>query len=208
MCLLLETIRIDNGQPQNLLFHTKRMDETRKHFWHCHDSINLDEIIENHINLAGFPIQSEKKKTLYKCRVIYDENVQSIECIPYTFPDIRSLKAVVDNNIDYSYKFSDRSQINELYERRVGCDDILIIKHGLITDTSYANVLFYNGKNWITPAHPLLKGTQRAYLLHKEMIQVADIRLEDLHQFDKVRLINAMIRFEDALDINILNIHV
>ena len=43
-------------------------------------------------------------------------------------------------------------------------------------------------------------------LLEKEMIKTADIRFYDLHHFKKVRLVNAMIRFEDELDIKIENI--
>ena len=73
-------------------------------------------------------------------------------------------------------------------KKEVICDDILIVKQGFITDTSYSNVLFYNGKEWLTPTHPLLKGTQRASLLDQEIIRVAEIRLEDLHHFKKVTL--------------------
>lgn len=47
---------------------------------------------------------------------------------------------------------------------------------------------------------------QRAKLLHEEKIKTADIRVEDLKYFDKARLINAMIRFEDQLDVPVENI--
>ena len=78
--------------------------------------------------------------------------------------------------------------------------------NGLITDSSTANLLYYNGNQWLTPTFPLLKGTQRAKLLEQEKIQVADIRPSDLHNFKKVRLINAMLRFEDEIDVLIENI--
>ena len=66
--------------------------------------------------------------------------------------------------------------------------------------------LFFNGKHWITPEKPLLQGTQRAFLLEKEIIKTANIRVEDLVNFENARLINAMIRFEDEVDIDIKNI--
>jgi len=66
----------------------------------------------------------------------------------------------------------------------------------------YTGVMgIFNGKEWLTPEQPLLKGTQRAALLEKEQIETAVIGVDDLHYFTKVRLINAMIRFEDRLDI-------
>ena len=80
-------------------------------------------------------------------------------------------------------------------------DDIIIVKNGLITDSSFANLLFFNGLQWLTPAQPLLKGTQRAKLLEQEQVITAEIRTADLSNFIKVRLVNAMLRFEDEVDI-------
>jgi 4-amino-4-deoxychorismate lyase len=200
MCLLLETIRIENGLIRNLKYHHGRMNKTRKKLFICNDRLDVAEIIKNELT-------SNKKKDIFKCRITYAKHIEKIESLPYQIPTITSLKLVMDDEIDYSYKFIDRSHLNRLYKKRGNCDDILIVKQGLITDTSYANVLFDNGKEWLTPTHPLLKGTQRSRLLDKEIIRVAEIRLEDLYHFKKARLINAMIYFEDALDINILNIH-
>ena len=39
-------------------------------------------------------------------------------------------------------------------------DEILITRNGLLTDTSIANIALFNGKEWHTPKHPLLKGVQ------------------------------------------------
>ncbi len=199
MCLLLETIRIENGLIRNLKYHQARVNQSRKELFNCNDWLDLTEITKEPA--------SKNKKNLLKCRITYAKQIEKIEFLPYQIPSISSLKLVFDDQIDYAYKFSDRSCLNELFEKRGNCDDILIVKEGFITDISYANIVFYNGKKWLTPAHPLLKGTQRARLLDREIIRVADIRPEDLHHFEKARIINAMICFEDALDINILNIH-
>lgn len=200
MCLLLESIRIENGLIQNLKYHQARMNQARKELFNCNDLLDLAEIIVSEST-------PKIEENIFKCRITYVQQIKKIEFLPYQIPAISSLKLVINDEIDYTFKFRDRSRLKESFEKRADCDDILIVKEGLITDTSYANVLFYNGKEWLTPAHPLLKGTQRASLLDRERIRVADIRPEDLKHFEKARIINAMIRFEDALDINILNIH-
>ena len=39
---------------------------------------------------------------------------------------------------------------------------------------------------------PLLKGTQREYLLQSGQLQEIEIRQEQLEQFDEIRVINAL----------------
>ena len=201
MSLLLETIRLEDGTFSLLAYHQQRMNYSRKVLLGYKSEIDLGKIL-----LASTHEAKKEVERLYKCRIIYSEKIEQLEFVPYNLPSINSLKIIFDDQIEYGYKFNDRTRINELFEKRENCDDILIVKNGLVTDTSFANILFYNGKKWLTPAHPLLKGTQRAYLLNKELIETADIRLEDLKYFEKARLINAMIRFEDNLDISLLNI--
>jgi 4-amino-4-deoxychorismate lyase len=46
-----------------------------------------------------------------------------------------------------------------------GCDDIIIVRNGFVTDASYANLIFRKGDEWFTPATFLLAGTMRAFLL-------------------------------------------
>jgi 4-amino-4-deoxychorismate lyase len=62
-------------------------------------------------------------------------------------------------------------------------------------------VALFDGKQWLTPARPLLRGTQRERLISEGLVNPADIRVDDLAHFEKVRIINAMIRFEDRCDI-------
>jgi len=143
---------------------------------------------------------------LFKCRIIYSKQIEKIEFIPYQLPNITSLKIVIDNEIDYSHKYLNRNQLEKYYWQKGNCDDILIVKNGLVTDTSFANILFYNGIEWLTPANPLLKGTQRQFLLETEQITTAEIRPSDLKYFKKARLVNAMIRFEDEVDVEMKSI--
>ncbi|MEG0647308.1 MAG: aminotransferase class IV, partial [Bacteroides sp.] len=107
------------------------------------------------------------------------------------------------DTINYTYKSTDREALNQLYEQRNTKDDVLIIKNGYITDTSIANVALFDGTHWFTPKHPLLKGTQRAQLLQKGIIQEKEIMLEELFSFSQMTIFNAMIPFQSlVLDVN------
>ena len=184
------------------------MNRSRRILFGQEDEIDLKEYFDEKSFRIANPKEYIKSNEhgLFKCRVIYSTTIEKTEFIPYHLPKIRSLKLVVDDQIYYSHKYLDRKPIERLLSGKGDCDDILIIKNGLITDTSFANILFFNGKEWITPALPLLKGTRRAQLLDEEKIRTADIRTEDLKYFQKARLINAMIRFEDQVDIAIQDI--
>lgn len=191
MSRLLESIRCENGELQNLPFHQARMDASVKRLFSAENSIRLDRV--------AVPVGC--RNGLYKCRIIYEKAIESIDFKPYGFPKIRSLQLVVDNDIEYSCKYTNRAALRRLLEKRGSADEILIVKNGLITDTSFTNVVFFDGEKWLTPAAPLLNGTQRERLLHEEKIIPVDIRPADLSLFRKARLINAMIRFEDGCDV-------
>lgn len=196
MCPLLETIRCENGILQNLVWHQARLDCTQAMLFKSFRRFNLAELL----------VPEAFKNGLYKCRVVYAQDLENVEYLPYHLPKIQSLKMVVNDEIDYRHKFADRSEIQKLFEKRGLAEDILIVKNGLITDSSYANILFFDGENWLTPALPLLMGTQREKLLNKGIIIPENIIPADLPKFLKARLINAMIRFEDELDLNIRTI--
>jgi 4-amino-4-deoxychorismate lyase len=200
---LLETIRFDQGEFSNLSFHQKRMDFSRSTLFASIDKIDLQR--ELHEWVSENP-RSIAEGHVCKCRVIYDQVIREISLTPYDVMPIKSLKLVHGDDIDYRHKYADRNRLNYLYGLRDDCDDVLIVKNKLVTDTSYANILFFDGRNWHTPASPLLQGTQRSYLLSKGIIKKAAIHPKDLSNYQKARLINAMIRFEDELDIEIKKI--
>ncbi|HNW52888.1 MAG TPA: aminotransferase class IV family protein [Bacteroidales bacterium] len=197
MCLLFETIRICNGAPENLHYHQARLNKAMQYFFEGAQPINLLQLIQ---------IPSACRQGIFKCRVTYGRQVIAVDFEAYTPKLITTLKLVDDNSISYPYKFADRSQLNALREKRGNCDDILIVKNGLITDTSYSNIVFYDGLRWITPAKPLLQGTMRSHLLHQDLISEADIKASDLHRYHKARLINAMLPLDTGNDIETINI--
>ncbi len=194
MSLLFETIRLLDGILQNIEYHNLRLNRSRKLLYKSTDEIDLEQLIQ---------IPSTLKTGLYKCRVVYSKEVKSIDFEPYLPRTIKSLRLIEDNKISYDYKYTNRGSLNQLLTKRERFDEIVIVKNGFITDTSYSNILFFDGKQWITPSTPLLPGTMRSFLLENKLITEADIKVVDLKQFQKVRLINAMNPFESGKDIKI-----
>jgi len=204
MCRLLETIRVENGIPENLEAHQHRMDVAGRFFFGDHFGISLIDEIS--------PLIASQKKTtsivgLFKLRIVYAETIIQTTFIKYELPTIDSLQLVYNDDIEYAFKLADRRDINRLTDLKKACDEIIIVKNGLITDSSYANLAFYDGNCWKTPAKPLLAGTRRSVLLKNQTLIEAEIRPEDLVRFQKVRLFNAMIRWQDQLEVDIRNIH-
>lgn len=184
MSRLFEAVCIQDGQPRNLELHDRRMNGSRKEFYGKTDPLKLEEHII---------VPDEFKKGKVKCRIEYSETIEKVEYIPYQQRTIRSLRLVEANDLDYSHKYSDKSRILKLLETKGPCDDILIVKNGLVTDTSFSNIILFDGMEWVTPSEPLLKGTKREYLLSKKIIAEKEIKPADLAQYHHISLINAML---------------
>lgn len=195
----VETIKIKDGKAQALAYHQDRMERTIRHFFPslCNASIpSLERLINPTASMD-----------LHKSRVVYGEQgIETVEYAPYSMRNINSLQVVEDDTIVYDYKSTDRSRLNALVAQKGDCDEIIIVKHGLLTDTSFTNLAIFDSKRWITPKHPLLHGTKRAALLDKGNIHEADITLEDLRKVNKVSLFNAMIEFGE-MEIAIEKVH-
>jgi len=183
----LETIKIVDGEIFNLEYHQKRYESVLE---------SLD--IKNIQNLGDFI--NPPAWGLYRCRLVYDmENIE-VAYHEYKKREIKSLKLIFENDIEYAQKSTDRKGIEALFKAREEGDDILVIKNLFVTDTSIANIAFQNSSGeWVTPRNPLLKGTTRARLLDEGKIKEADIKVQELRGFSKVALLNAMIDF-DILD--------
>lgn len=177
---LLETIRCLDGNVLHLNYHQKRMNLSCRILGYT-DNISL------HLN--------PPKLGLYRCRVVYEKEIEKIEYIPYIKKNISSFK-LIHSDISYSLKYENRDEINNLYKQRGDSDEIIIVKNGLITDTSIANICFFNGKEWLTPKNPLLNGTTRQRLLDENKIKTADISYKEIKKYSKIALLNAMIDFD------------
>lgn len=194
MSLLFETIRLHDGVLQNLAYHNIRLNYSRKSLYKTTDEIDLERVIQ---------IPATCSKGVYKCRVTYSKEVKSIDFELYVPHVVKSLRLIEDNTISYNYKYTNRGSLNKLLTKRERFDEIIIVKKGYITDTSYSNIIFFDGTKWFTPSTPLLQGTMRSFLLENNLISEMAIKVADLKQFQKARLINSMIPFELSKDIKI-----
>lgn len=197
MFQVIESIQIENKKLHHIAFHNARWNAARAHYFNTSDFQKIEDFVK---------IPEAIDQNIYKCRVTSNGIETNFTIEPYQLRSIKSLKVVHHPSIEYRYKTSRREILNELFEKRENCDDILIFRNNLLTDSWAANVLLFDGTNWITPKTPLLKGVQRAVLLHQKKIKEADILLNDLSKFKKIKLVNAMINFNQAKEIPINNI--
>ena len=131
---------------------------------------------------------------------------RKIDFETYSPRRVHTLKLVDGSGIDYTFKYADRDKLIQLQQSKGTCDEILIYQNGRITDTSYSNVVFYDGNQYITPSTYLLNGTKRRYLLERGIIKEQDIGLGDLPRFRYLFLINAMLDLEDNIQVKIRDI--
>lgn len=187
---LLETIKIEDGQVFNLSYHQARCDRSR------HLLFGLNDILDLASNIDA------PEKGLYRCRIVYERAVLSVDYIPYIPKEITRLD-IVSSNIGYTHKYADRDALNHLLQEHPEADEVIIEKEGLLTDTTIANIAFYDGKTWFTPKKPLLEGTMRAKLLDEGFLQTRDIRKEEITLYKNFALMNAMLGFKVLKNISI-----
>lgn len=154
-----------------------------------HKSFNLNDILR-------LPDYLDERS--YKCRILYRKDIEEVEFLEYKKKQVTSLK-LVHSEIEYNYKFENRDCFKRLLNERGDCDDILIIKENRATDSSYSNIVFYDGEKWFTPKHPLLFGTKRSQLLADNMLFERDIFIDEIKNYEQAGIINAMLDIGDIL---------
>lgn len=184
MSLFFETLKVQNGVIYNLDYHEQRLNYT----------IEQNFLQKSQISLKNF-ITPPNDNQLYRCKVIYDTDVKSVDFYPYTPKIIKSFK-IIHSNIKYPFKYADRSSIDKLFSKKGAMDEILIVdKEGFIKDTSIANIAIKKDKTWFTPKNPLLKGTMREKFIEDNILIQKDIKLKDIENIDSFAIMNAMIGF-------------
>jgi 4-amino-4-deoxychorismate lyase len=190
MSRFIESIKLKEGVFYRLKYHQERVNKAFEECMPDEEPFSLFEELNQHL----IP-----QEGVFKCRILYNEEIESLEFQPYTVRNIRSLKLVDVTVPTLSYKSSDRNEINTAFEQRGECDDVIMVRDGLLTDTSYANIALYDGKEWFTPKTPLLYGTNRAELLSLGKITARDIPATDLANYQKIALFNALIEFGELV---------
>lgn len=179
----LETVKIVDAKVQAAGLHNQRM-------WTCAPLLRGFDI-------AGIDIPKEFSRGTVKCSLYYCSDIENIVFTPYTPRPVRRLKVVHCDDIDYSRKYADRSRLDALRSLRKDCDDVLIVKHEMVTDTTFSNICLFDGKSYVTPKSFLLDGCKRRQLLCEGKISEREVGEEDLPKYLHAKLINAMLDIED-----------
>lgn len=188
---LLETICIVRREAHRLPYHQARIDTTladlggKQHA----PGIDLERIALTLYD--NIPLHDSRR---WRWQLTYDTaGNHSSRLLPYTPRTIRQLQLLHADHLDYTHKHADRTELNHCFARRGNADDVLIVRHGWLTDTTIANIAFFDGTQWITPSHPLLHGTHRAALLDQGALIECPVAVTDLPHFSRCRLFNAML---------------
>ena len=180
----IETIRVEDGQIFNMAWHNRRCNQTRREYYGAKECIDLAHFIGN-----------PPSNGLFRCRVLYHQEILSVEYLPYQAKVFKTFK-LIESDIEYGYKYSNRDALNQLKAQASAYDEIIIVKKKELTDTSIANIAFFDGQQWVTPKKPLLEGTMRAKLVEKGFLVEKVIKSDSFKHFSHFALINAMIGFE------------
>ncbi len=193
MSLFLESIYVKNGVAPLISYHQARYEACLK----SHYPKAKSEL------LSKFLKQAPKDNAIYKLRILYSEKNKTVEFIQYKQKNITSLIAIEDNSLDYQWKYADRRLFDKLKSKLKSEIDILIVQNGLVTDSSYSNLIFEKKGNLYTPSTPLLKGVQRQYLLDQGIITSRKIPIDTIGEYESIRLINAMQNLNESVKLNI-----
>ena len=188
----IESIRVCDGKFCSLEWHLRRMRQTIAYWQYPLD-----------LSILSWQVPEELGSGIFKCRIVYDSKIREMTYSPYQPRIIRSLKLVDGDELDYAFKYEDRSAIMRLLQQKESCDDILITKGGYITDTSYSNVVLENSEGLFVPHTFLLNGTRRQRLLSEGIVRERAIRPSDLGQYHRLYLINALIGLEEDVSLSL-----
>ena len=189
MCLFIESIKYKNGAFYRLDLHQMRVNLVFKLYFPGFKPFQLSEI-------PAFKLF--KKEGIYKCRIVFDNNIKEISILPYERKNFESFQLVESDIDSLPYKRAERTELNNAFQQKENCSDIIVVKNGYLTDSSYANIALWNGKKWVTPSNPLIFGTQRQFLITDNQIIEGEIHLNDLQKYSKIRIFNAMIEFGEV----------
>lgn len=185
--MLIETIRVTDGRYCNAPLHLQRMERSVRELFGCSSPLTELPPVPARYYSAGE----------VKCRILYGKEIERLEFDIYRPRNVKTLRLVEGGDIDYHLKYANRSRLDALRALRGDCDDIVILRDGIVTDTSYSNLLFLSDKGIFTPSLPLLCGTMRQSLIESGAVKTLTITGEELlsgaYDIHSVLMINAML---------------
>jgi 4-amino-4-deoxychorismate lyase len=184
--LLIESICIKDQKIQLLDYHNQRANDARYELYKIKKLLDFNNVIDT----------NEAKCSVVKCRIVYGNNIKSVEYQAYKLRPINSLTIVnIDELWSYKYKYLNRTKLDFYFSQRGEADDIIMVQNGYVKDSYYGNLAFLKNGIWYTPEQPLLKGTRRASLIENKIVIETQILEEELQSYESVRMFNAMIEF-------------
>ena len=184
--MFFESIKIFDGRVYHLEYHQQRVNRTLQHF--KLPKLQLKDYID--------PPQNG----LYKLKFIYYDKMFTMQYTHYK-PKIINSFGFVECDKEYAYKYLKRDYIDNLNDGSV--DEVILTKEGYITDTTIANIAFYDGNRWLTPKIPLLQGSTRQRYIDNGLLHLADIKKSEIDNFQSIALMNAMIGFYELKEFTI-----
>jgi len=184
---LFESVCVAGGAVRHGRYHEQRFEASYRKLYGKKPGFSLWE---------GLSLEGADPSLTYKLRIRYNASGTSWELAEYRSRLPETLRLVWDDTVEYALKYSDRQALDRLAAQRDGADDVLIIREGLVTDSSYCNILFWDGREVTTPKRPLLEGTCRARLLAEKRIAEADIPADGLDRYLAFQLVNALNDFD------------
>jgi len=190
---LIETMLVTNRNIENFDYHLKRVKRTHQYYkW----KFNMQE-------WEGLKEKFTFPQTL-RARITYNQKgIKEIELFKIKPREFRKFK-LIHIGFDYFLKKKNRKNFEKLKKRHPGFDEYILIKNNLITDTTISNLAFFTGREWLTPKHPLLKGTKRAELIEKGFLKEETISPSDIRYFKKIAMVNAVLGFFEIDEFDII----
>lgn len=183
-----ETICVVFGEIRNVERHLERM---RKTCLFHYKEFHFEKIF-GHLEL---PVNG-----IIKLNIWYNKTETEIRFAEYIPAIIKKIALVECEPVfEYSFKYTDRSYFNKLLQSTAGADEIVIVKNGMVTDTSKANIVFEKDGKYFTPDTFLLNGTMRQFLLTTGKVTEKAIKAEDISEYERIYFINAMNPLKKAL---------
>ncbi len=191
--IFFESIRVKDWKIHNIEFHNKRVNSTRKEIFGISEVLDLRDYMEIPDN------------NFYKCRIEYGEKIYSVEFAEYNILERKRFKIVkIADDIDYSFKTTEREFIDKAFSQRGDCDDIIMQRWEYLTDSSVANIACYIDWKWITPSNPISQWTTRARYLEMWKITEWEIKISDIKKIKKFAITNALFWFLEIKDFKII----
>lgn len=197
---LIESIRLEDGTLHLCTLHEARMKRSLSAL--CPDSPLLKALERDGlVGLLTPHLPHVLPRELTKVRLVYScADLLEIRLEPYTPRTIRHLRLLeIDESLDYAHKYLDRSVLPRPRDLQDD-EEVLYVRSGLLTDTSYTNIVLRFGDSLLTPRRPLLAGIMREHLLEVGLLDKADLDTNALAQASTIYLINAMMPLEDAIE--------